>query len=39
VVRVNADGNPTMDGIDVVEVADDSRLKLIVLFHGSLAME
>jgi hypothetical protein len=32
---VDATGNPTMDGIDVVELADDGRLKLIVLFHGS----
>lgn len=34
---VDANGDPTMDGIDIVEFADDSRLKLIVLFHGSLA--
>lgn len=33
---VDASGDSAMDGIDVVEFADDGRLKLIVLFHGPL---
>ncbi len=33
---VDASGDRAMDGIDVVEFADDGRLKLIVLFHGPL---
>ncbi len=34
---VDASGDRTMDGIDVVEFAGDGRLKLIVLFHGPLS--
>lgn len=33
---VDASGDPVMKGVNVVEFADDGRLKLIVLFDGSL---
>jgi hypothetical protein len=34
---VDRHGNRVMDGIDVVELASDGRLKRILLFHGQLA--
>jgi SnoaL-like domain len=33
---VDQDGHRVMEGIDVVELADDGRLKRILLFHGQL---
>lgn len=33
---VDQHGDRVMDGIDVVELADDGRLKRILLFHGPL---
>ena len=34
---VDDTGDVLMEGLDVVELADDNRLKRIVLFHGRLA--
>jgi hypothetical protein len=36
---VDASGEQQMEGLDVVELADDGRLKQIVLFHGRLSDE
>lgn len=33
---VDADGKPILEGIDVVERADDGRLQRIVMFFGAL---
>jgi hypothetical protein len=33
---VDQHGNPVMEGIDVVELAQDGRLRRVVLFHGPL---